>query len=143
MSLLKALNVFVGDLNVLWIFVALVGKYHDLHIAARVLFNLRQPPVDAQEALFVGEVTDHNNAVSSLVVSICDCPISLLPGSVPDLQLDRRLIDLQRSESLKIWSEAKKLLYLQSQLRLCKCSSLGNSHPTAGQLVRYTYSESD
>ena len=35
------------------------------------------------EGYLVAEIEDDDNAISSLVVSICDGSVSLLPGSVP------------------------------------------------------------
>lgn len=57
------------------------------------------------------EIKDNDDAICTLVVSICDGPVSLLACGVPlvsiniekwsyDLKFDGALIDLQSSESL-------------------------------------------
>ena len=63
-----------------------------------MLFYLRQPHRNTQEAFSVCQVKDHDNAISSLVVCIGDRAVPFLASCIPNLQLDRRLIDLEGAE---------------------------------------------
>ncbi len=54
---------------------------------------------DVSEALVIGEVVYEENAVCAFVVGTSDGPESLLPSSVPDLQLDNTVINIKRPTS--------------------------------------------
>ena len=118
-SLLNILAVFGGSLKeadvvMLSEFLALVGG--DLagvgHIAlvsnedARdvvrgVLLNLAHPVLDGAEALSVGDVVSHDDAVSALVVAARDGLKALLAGSVPNLELNGLSVDIDGSDFLQ------------------------------------------
>ena len=59
-----------------------------------MLLNFREPPVDVEEALLVGQIEHSHYTISALVVSFCNCAVSLLAGGIPDLKPDRALIYL-------------------------------------------------
>jgi len=127
----EALYVFVCDLNIFTVFIALIGEHHDLNITSRVLLNFREPTIDAEETLLVRQVTHYNDSISSFVICISDGSVSLLSRSVPNLKFDSRLIDLKGSKSLQVKNFVMKLChYLQSQLQLYKCSFPGSNRPT-------------
>ena len=96
--LLKLLYLLVTHLN-LRLVIHLVGEDHDFDLGARVFLNLIKPHGYAQEALPISQVEDDDNAVGALVVGICDSPVAFLSCRVPNLQLDRALVDLQGSEA--------------------------------------------
>jgi hypothetical protein len=50
---------------------------------------------DIGEALVICKVVDEKDAVCAFIVGTGDGPESLLPGSVPDLQLNNALIDIK------------------------------------------------
>ena len=135
MSLFETLYVLVSHLNLILIFIALIGENHDLNVTSRVLFNFREPSINTEEAFFICQIAHYDYSISTLVIGICDCPVSFLPSGIPYLKFNCRLIDLQCSESLQREKGQNSprmktlLLYLQSQPRLCKCSSLRSNHP--------------
>ena len=94
----KGLDLFVSDLNLSFI-IHLVCKAHDLDVTSRVFFYLTEPHRYTQERLSISQIKDYNDAISSLVVSVCDSAVSLLSSSVPYLQLDSGLVDLKSAES--------------------------------------------
>ena len=89
MSLFKAFYVFVSHLNIFGVFIAFVCKDHDLHITSRMLLDLREPAINADEAFLVCQIAYYDDAVGTLVISICDRSVSLLTGCVPDLEFNR------------------------------------------------------
>lgn len=50
---------------------------------------------DIGEALVICKIVDEKDAVCAFIVGTGDSPESLLPGSVPDLQLNNALIDIK------------------------------------------------
>ena len=66
-----------------------------------MLLDLGEPAIDADETLLIRQVTHHDDAVSTLVIRVGDSPIPFLSGRVPDLELNRGLVDLKSSESLQ------------------------------------------
>lgn len=64
-----------------------------------MLLYLLQPRTDIQEGFFVAEIENYDNSIGSLVISVGDCPIALLPGRVPNLQLNCTLVDLKSAET--------------------------------------------
>ena len=95
---LELSNLIISHLD-LSLVVHFVREDHDLHVGSRVLIDLVQPDRDALEALTISQIEDDNDAVGSFVVSIGDGAVALLASRVPNLQLDRALIDLQRAEA--------------------------------------------
>ena len=53
-----------------------------------MLLNLTHPRLDVAEALAVCDIVDHDDAVRALVITRCNCLKTLLPSSVPNLELD-------------------------------------------------------
>ena len=98
MRLLKLSDFFVCHLHFSLI-IHFIGENHDFDVTSRVLFDFIQPDWDGEEAFFVSEVEDDDDAISSLVVGISDCAVPFLTCSVPNLQLDSALIDLECSEA--------------------------------------------
>ena len=64
------------------------------NIGAGMLVYLLQPVGDVVEGLLLGAVVHQNNAHSTLVVGLCDCPETLLASCVPNLQLDLLIINI-------------------------------------------------
>lgn len=64
-----------------------------------MLLNLFEPRADVQEGFLVAKVEDDDDSICSLVVSIRDRSVAFLPGRVPNLQLDRALVDLKGAET--------------------------------------------
>ena len=98
MRLLELSDFFVCHLN-LSLIIHFIGKDHDFDVTTRVLFDFIQPDWDREEAFFVSEVEDDDDAISSLVVGISNRAVPFLTCSVPNLQLDGALIDLECSEA--------------------------------------------
>jgi len=90
---LELRDFFICNLHLCFI-VHLVCEHHYFHIRARVLIDLTEPDWNAKEAFSVGEVENDNDSVGTLVVGIGDGAVPFLASCVPDLQLDRGLIDL-------------------------------------------------
>ena len=108
MCLFESCNVFIGDLdlpllviifiiiltisvnNILFLcllsHVSLVGQHYHRDISAAMLLNLFEPPINIDERLFVSQIKDHQNAISSFVIGLGDRPVPLLACSVPYLQ---------------------------------------------------------
>ena len=78
-----------------------------------MLLYLAEPDRDAQEALPVRHVENNDDAVSTFVVGIGDCAVALLAGSVPNLQLDRRLVDLEGAEA-EVHSDCAQVVLLKA-----------------------------
>jgi hypothetical protein len=64
-----------------------------------MLLYFFQPRVDIQEGFFVAQIENNDNSIGSLVISVRDCTIALLPGGVPNLQLNCAFIDLKSAET--------------------------------------------
>ena len=70
------------------------------HVVARVFVDLRQPALHVLEGVHVGDVVHDDDAVRAAVVGARDRAEALLPGGVPDLQLDRLLVEFDRADLL-------------------------------------------
>ena len=68
--------------------VCLVSDHYDLDVGLRMSIYLLQPVVDVEKTLLVEQVEAEDDAVSALIIGVRDCAVALLPGGVPDLQLD-------------------------------------------------------
>ena len=60
-----------------------------------------QPLLHVVERVCVSHVIDHNDAVRPPVVAACDGPEPLLTSRVPDLQLDRLPVQVDRTDFLR------------------------------------------
>ena len=98
MRLLELSDFFVCHLH-LSLIIHFICENHDFDVTTRVLFDFIQPNRDGEEAFFVSEVEDDDDAISSLVVGISNRAVPFLTCSVPNLQLDGALIDLECSEA--------------------------------------------
>ena len=112
MLLLELLNFFIRHLD-LRLIVHFVSEDHYLDITARVFLNLTEPDRYAEEALAVGQVKDYNDSISALVVRVRDGSVSLLAGRVPNLQLDRALVDLQCAET-EVYPDRANVVLLEA-----------------------------
>mmetsp|Transcript_24079 Transcript_24079/g.75448 ORF Transcript_24079/g.75448 Transcript_24079/m.75448 type:complete len:263 (+) Transcript_24079:560-1348(+) len=74
--------------------IALVPHQELVHVLVGVAVDLVEPLLDVVEALLVRHIIHHNNAVSPAVVAAGDCAEALLPGSIPNLQLDHLALEL-------------------------------------------------
>ena len=122
----------LGDLLVCHLHVRLVihfvSEHHYLHVTARVLIDLTKPDRYAEETLAIGEVEDDDDAVSTLVIGVRNCAVPFLACRVPDLQLDRALVYLQRSEP-EVDSDRADVVLLEAVILLTvklSASSLWN-----------------
>merc|ERR1740138_246150 len=64
-----------------------------------VLVDLLNPTIDVVEGLPIASIVNHDDAVRPAVVGGGDRAEALLPGCVPDLELDRLTVDWQGAES--------------------------------------------
>merc|ERR1719247_890841 len=92
------LNVY-GYLDSLLRGVALVAHEDFARALVRVLVHLLDPGVDVVEGLAVPGVVDHDDPVRAAVVRGRDRAEPLLPGGVPDLELDGLPLNGQRAEA--------------------------------------------
>ena len=81
--------------------IALVANEDARDIVRGVLLNLAHPVLDGAEALSVGDVVSHDDAVSALVVAARDGLKALLAGSVPNLELNGLSVDIDGSDFLQ------------------------------------------
>ena len=63
-----------------------------------MLFDLLQPAVNINERVSVGQIENHQNAISPFVISFGNGAVPLLPGSVPNLKPYCAFVDLQSSK---------------------------------------------
>ena len=96
--LLELLDLLVCHLYICFI-IHFIREDHDLDVTARVLLDLVQPDGDAEKALAVGQIEDDDYAIGAFVVRIRDGAVALLSRRVPNLQLDRALVDLECAEA--------------------------------------------
>ena len=78
--------------------VALVADQDAGDVVAGVLLDFVHPVFDGGETLAVRDVVGDDDAVRALVVAAGDGLEALLAGRVPDLQLDRLAVDLDRAD---------------------------------------------
>ena len=81
--------------------IALVANEDARDVVRGVLLNLAHPVLDGAEALSVGDVVSHDDAVSALVVAARDGLKALLAGSVPNLELNGLSVDIDGSDFLQ------------------------------------------
>ena len=74
-----------------------------------MLLDLLEPRSEVKEGLLATEVEHNDDPIGSLVICVSDCSVSFLAGSVPNLQLDCALVDLQGAESLYLSYFCKQL----------------------------------
>ena len=99
------------------IHVALISQNHLLHVCARVLLDIPDPVLDVVEALLVGDVVDEHDAHRPAIVGSGDGAEPLLPGSVPDLELDLLAIKFN-STNLEINSYQERITNALLRLNL-------------------------
>ena len=78
-----------------------------------MFLDLVQPDWNTKEALPVGQVKDHNDSVSTLVIGVGDGSIAFLPCCVPNLQLDRALVDLKCAET-EVNTDSANVVFLEA-----------------------------
>ena len=110
-SLQEAHAVVVGQLltlfkghSALTLEIALVAHEDAADVVTGVLLDFAHPGLNVAEALTVGDVVDHNDAVGALVVAGGDGLEAFLASSVPNLQLDRLAIHFNRT-NLEVHSD--------------------------------------
>jgi hypothetical protein len=62
---------------------------------------------DISEALVICKIVDEKDAMCAFIVGTGDGPESLLPSSIPDLQLNNAIIDIKRPTSQKNYLNLK------------------------------------
>lgn len=78
--------------------VALVADQDAGDVVRGVLLDLVHPVLDGTEALAVGDIVGHDDAVRALVVARGDGLEALLSGGVPNLKLDGLAVDLNGAD---------------------------------------------
>lgn len=79
--------------------IGFISNYYQLYVLFSVLLDLIEPKIlHVLEGLMHLEIEHNHDALSALVVGACDCPEALLASSVPNLQLDARIVELKSSE---------------------------------------------
>ena len=78
--------------------VSLVAHQELVDVLSRVLVDLRQPALHVIERRAVGHIVHDDDAVRAAVVGAADGAEALLASCVPNLQLDRFLIQLDRAD---------------------------------------------
>lgn len=74
--------------------IALVSNQHDDDVCVGVVAQLFQPSRDVLECLVLADVVNEQRADCATVVCGGDGAVTLLSGCVPDLRLDRLVVDL-------------------------------------------------
>jgi len=77
--------------------IGLITNEKLIDVLGRVSINLVQPLFNIVEGFLVGNIIDDDNSVSAAVVRRCNGAESFLSGCVPDLELDRLSVQLDRS----------------------------------------------
>lgn len=78
--------------------ITLVSHQELADIVLSVLLNFLHPPLHVVESLNVGDVVNNDDAVCAPIVCAADCAKALLPGGVPNLQLDRLAVQIDGSD---------------------------------------------
>jgi hypothetical protein len=77
--------------------IALVSDQHDDNVGIRMIPQLLQPSCNVLVCLVFADIVDKQSSHCAPVVCGCDCAVSLLPSSIPNLRLDRLCVYLDRS----------------------------------------------
>jgi hypothetical protein len=103
-TLNKLLDVIISHLN-FWFLrnVTFISENHYLHILPKLRINFLQPRADVIKWLPIRNVKYNYNAVSSFVISVCDCAVTFLSRSIPNLEFNCSFVYLQGTESLQVW----------------------------------------
>lgn len=86
--------------------ITLVSHKHDNNVTVCMISKLFQPSRDILVSLVLADVVDQERANGSTVVSRCDCSVSFLTRSVPDLRLDCFRVYLDAS-SRKLYANGR------------------------------------
>ena len=78
-----------------------------------MFLDLVEPDRYAEETLAVGQIEYHDNAVSTLVIRVCDGAVAFLPSCVPNLKLDSRLVNLQSAEP-EVNTDSANVIFLEA-----------------------------
>lgn len=79
--------------------IALVSDQHDNNVRVGMVAQLLQPPCDILICLVLADIVNEERSDCASVVCGGDGAVSLLPGRVPDLRLDRLRVNLDRAGS--------------------------------------------
>jgi len=77
--------------------VALVADEDTRNVVRCVLLNFVHPVLNGAEALTIGEIIGHDDAVSALVVAACDGLEALLSSGIPNLELNSLSVNFNSS----------------------------------------------
>ncbi len=77
-----------------------------------MFFGLTHPGVDSVERVAICDIVSDNDAVGTLVVTLCDCLESLLASCVPNLQLANFVITVDGSD-LEIHANGRHKVFLK------------------------------
>ncbi len=78
-----------------------------------MFLHLCHPAIDVDEALFVANIEDNNDSVSSFVVSVGDSAVPFLACGVPYLEFNCGFVDLQSSEA-EINTNCRDVVFLEA-----------------------------
>ena len=81
--------------------IALVANEDARDVVRGVLLDLAHPVLDGAEALSVGDVVGHDDAVSALVVAAGDGLEAFLASGVPNLELNGLSVDIDGPDFLQ------------------------------------------
>lgn len=70
-------------------------QLHDIVIGELIDFS--EPVLDILEALFIGDIIDQNNSMSSLIIAGSDSLKSFLSSSIPDLKFNSFSLQIESS----------------------------------------------
>lgn len=78
-----------------------------------MFFNFTEPDRDTEEAFSISEVENDNDTVCTFVVGIRNRAIPFLPSCIPDLQLNRGLVNTKGAET-EIYSNRTEVVFLKT-----------------------------
>lgn len=68
--------------------IALVADQHNDNIGISMISELLQPSSNVFISLVFADIVDKQRTNGTAIISRCDCSISFLPSSIPDLCFD-------------------------------------------------------
>ena len=97
---LAVIGVIGAGLGIGNIFAAFITDQQLIHPLRRVPVNLMKPLLNVVERLHHRHVVDYDDAMRAAAIAAGDRPEAFLPRRVPDLQLDRLALQLDRPDFL-------------------------------------------
>ena len=107
--------------------VLLVSDEDPCHVLLSILVDLAHPVSNSSEGVSVSDVISHNDAMGTLVVARGDSREPLRSGSVPDLELDQLIVDVD-GPNLEINSNGRLEAFFEVVILSNKESEIYRSH---------------